>query len=31
MRFFFIEGFLLYPPAPLLQAAILDRTKNRSP
>lgn len=31
MRRFFIEGFLLYPPSPLLPAAILDRMKNRSP
>ncbi len=30
MRRFFIQGFLLYPPVPLGQAAILDRMKNRS-
>ena len=28
MRYFLIEGFLLYPPAPLLQAAILDRMET---
>ena len=28
MRCFLIEGFLLYPPAPLLQAAILDGMKT---
>ena len=31
MRRFFIEDFLLYPSVPLLQAAILNKMKNRSP
>ena len=30
MGVLFIEDFLLYPPAPLLQAAVLDRMKSRS-